>query len=68
MRAGFRYEQKYKERVLNNMKAKAKQLGYEIALKPLAGSEVSQKLIFPPTSEFRGNMPQNNRNVKQYYE
>jgi transposase len=35
------YEQKYKERVLNNMKAKAKQLGYEIALKPLAGSEVS---------------------------
>lgn len=24
------YEQKYKERVLNNMKAKAKQLGYEI--------------------------------------
>ena len=35
------YEQKYKERVLNNMKAKAKQLGYELALKPLAGSEVS---------------------------
>jgi len=35
------YEQKYKERVLNNMKAKAKQLGYEITLKTLAGSEVS---------------------------
>ena len=35
------YEQKYKERVLNNIKAKAKQLGYDIALKPLAGSEVS---------------------------
>jgi transposase len=35
------YEQKYKERVLNNMKAKAKQLGYEITLKTLAGCEVS---------------------------
>jgi hypothetical protein len=37
------YEQKYKELVLHNMKAKAKQLRYEIALKPLAGSEVSQE-------------------------
>jgi hypothetical protein len=35
------YEQKYTERVLNNMKAKAKQLGYEITLKTIAGSEVS---------------------------
>jgi len=35
------YEQKYKERVLNNMKGKAKQLGYEITLKTLAGSEGS---------------------------
>lgn len=32
---------KHKERVLNNIKAKAKQLGYDSALKLLAGSEVS---------------------------
>ncbi len=35
------YEQKYKERVLNNLKAKAKQLGYDMTLKTLVGSEVS---------------------------
>ena len=32
------YEQRYKERVVKNMKAKAKQIGYSITLKPLADS------------------------------
>ncbi|MGD1151714.1 MAG: IS110 family transposase [Syntrophales bacterium] len=35
------YEQKYKERVLKNIKTKARQLGYAITLEPLTGSEVS---------------------------
>jgi hypothetical protein len=35
------YEQKYKDRVLKNMKKRAKQLGYAITLKPLDGLEVS---------------------------
>jgi len=35
------YEQKYKERVLKNIKKRAQQLGFEITLKPLAGLEVS---------------------------
>ena len=35
------YEQRYKERVLKNIKAKAKQLGYAITLEPLTGCEVS---------------------------
>ena len=35
------YEQKYKERVLSNIKKKAQQLGYQITLEPLANGEVS---------------------------
>jgi len=35
------YEQKYKERVLKNIKRRAQQLGFEITLQPLAGLEVS---------------------------
>ena len=32
------YEQKYKERVIKNIKTKAKQLGYAITLEPLASN------------------------------
>jgi hypothetical protein len=32
------YEQRHKERVVKNMKAKAKQIGYSITLEPLADS------------------------------
>jgi hypothetical protein len=32
------YEQKYKERVIKNIKTKAKQLGYAITLEPLAST------------------------------
>ena len=35
------YEQKYKERVLKNMKNRAKKLGFEITLQPFAELEVS---------------------------
>lgn len=35
------YEQKYKERVIHNMIKKAKQLGFEISLQPIAEPEVS---------------------------
>jgi len=35
------YEQKYKERILKNMKRRAKQLGFEITLIPLTEPEVS---------------------------
>jgi hypothetical protein len=35
------YEQKYKERVIHNMIKKAKQLGFEISLQPIADPEVS---------------------------
>jgi transposase len=35
------YEQKYKERVIKNMKIKAKKLGFELTLKPLAVPGVS---------------------------
>jgi transposase len=37
----YYYEQKYKERVIKNMEKKAKKLGFELTLKPLAGLEVS---------------------------
>lgn len=35
------YEQKYKERVIKNMKNRAKKIGFKITLQPLAGLEVS---------------------------
>jgi hypothetical protein len=35
------YEQKYKERILKNMKRKAKKLGYVIALAPATNENVS---------------------------
>lgn len=35
------YEQKYKERILKNMKRRAKQLGFELTLKPLTETGVS---------------------------
>ena len=35
------YEQKYKDRVLKNIKNKAKMLGYEISMQPIAQPEVS---------------------------
>jgi transposase len=35
------YEQKYKERILKNIKRRAKQLGFEITLKPLTETGVS---------------------------
>ena len=35
------YEQKYKERILKNMKRKAKKLGYIIALEPATNENVS---------------------------
>lgn len=35
------YEQKYKDRMINNIKKKAQQLGFEITLKPLTEPEVS---------------------------
>ena len=35
------YEQKYKERVLRNIKTKALKLGYQITLTPLTNGEVS---------------------------
>ena len=35
------YENKYKQRVLRNLKRKAKQLGYEITLQPIPNLEVS---------------------------
>jgi len=35
------YEQKYKDRVINNMKNRARKLGPELTLQPLAGLEVS---------------------------
>lgn len=35
------YQQKYKERILKNMKRRAKQLGFQITLKPLMEPEVS---------------------------
>lgn len=35
------YEQKYKERIIKNMKRKAKKLGYVIALAPATGENVS---------------------------
>lgn len=35
------YEQKYKDRVLKNIKKRAQQLGFKITLEPLAGLEVS---------------------------
>ena len=35
------YEQKYKERVIENMKKRAIKLGFELTLQPLAGLEVS---------------------------
>jgi transposase len=35
------YEQKYKDRVIKNMKKRAKQLGFQISLQPIANPEVS---------------------------
>ena len=35
------YEQKYKDRVIKNMKKRAKQLGFEISLQPIVNAEVS---------------------------
>jgi len=35
------YEKKYKERVIENMKKRAKKLGFEITLQPLTGLQVS---------------------------
>jgi len=35
------YEQKYKDRIVKNMKKRAKQLGFEISLQPIANPEVS---------------------------
>jgi transposase len=35
------YDQKYKERVMENMKKRARKLGFELTLQPLAGLEVS---------------------------
>lgn len=35
------YEQKYKERVIENMKKRARKLGFQLTLQPLAGLEVS---------------------------
>jgi transposase len=35
------YEQKYKERVIKNMKKRARQMGFELTLQPLSGLEVS---------------------------
>ena len=35
------YEQKYKQRVINNMSRKAKQLGFQINIEPLNGLQVS---------------------------
>lgn len=35
------YEQKYKERVIENIKKRARKLGFELTLQPLAGFEVS---------------------------
>ncbi|MBW2031517.1 MAG: IS110 family transposase, partial [Deltaproteobacteria bacterium] len=34
------YEQKYKDRVIKNMKKRAKQLGFEISLQPIVNAEV----------------------------
>jgi transposase len=35
------YEQKYKDRVIKNMKKRAKQLGFQISLQPIVNAEVS---------------------------
>jgi transposase len=35
------YEQKYKDRVIKNMKKRAKQLGFQISLQPIVNTEVS---------------------------